>query len=559
MTPWANKLNENNPLPEYPRPYLVRDSYINLNGIWDYEITTVNEIPKAFSGKIVVPFPLESNLSGVRRELKKNEFLCYNRKFELTSDFIKDVVMINFGAVNQICDIYVNGNYAMHHVGGYLPFSLNATQFIHEGENDIVVIVENHPNLNYGVGKAGKSRGGMWYTKTSGIWQTVWVESYSVDAIKNVIFYPQNDGLLKGKIRSKGTLFNIEISFNNKLLYSGEVGREFEIKLKDVYLWDVENPNLYDVVIYNNNDSVKTYFALRDFKINNNKFELNGKPIFLNGLLDQGYFSDGIYTPASYEAFEFDILKCKELGFNTLRKHIKVEPQYFYYLCDKLGMLVMQDFPNSGKYSFLRDTVLPTIGFKKLDDKKRAVTITRRSHFLEAGTKLINLLYKHPSVVYYTIFNEGWGQFSSDEMYDFFKEKDLSRVFDSTSGWFWGKNSDVDSIHVYFKKVRLPKKSERPIVLSEFGGYSWKVQEHSFNSEQNYGYRLFDSKDSLTNAVVDLYERDVVNLIPEGLAAAIYTQVSDVEDETNGLYTYDRQVLKVDAKKIKEVMKKVKY
>ena len=559
MTPWAKKLNENNPLPEYPRPYLVRDSYINLNGIWDYEITTVNEIPKAFSGKIVVPFPLESNLSGVRRDLKKNEFLCYNRKFELKSDFIKDVVMINFGAVNQICDIYINGNYAMHHIGGYLPFSLNATQFVREGENDIVVIVENDPNLNYGVGKAGKSRGGMWYTKTSGIWQTVWVESYSVDAIKNVIFYPQNDGLLKGKIRSKGTSFNIEISFNNKLLYSGEVGREFEVKLDDVFLWDVENPNLYDVVVYNNNDSVKTYFAFREFKINNNKFELNGKPIFLNGLLDQGYFSDGIYTPASYEAFEFDILKCKELGFNTLRKHIKVEPQYFYYLCDKLGMLIMQDFPNSGKYSFLRDTALPTIGFKKLNDKKRPVSVVRRSNFLENGTKLINLLYKHPSVVYYTIFNEGWGQFSSDEMYEFFKEKDLSRVFDSTSGWFWGKKSDVDSIHVYFKKVRLPKKSERPIVLSEFGGYSWKVLEHSFNSDQNYGYRLFDSKESLTEAIVNLYERDVVDLIPEGLAAAIYTQVSDVEDETNGLYTYDRQVLKVDAEKVKEVMKKVKY
>ena len=559
MTPWAQKLNENNPLPEYPRPYLVRDSYINLNGIWDYEITTVNEIPKAFSGKIVVPFPLESNLSGVRKDLKKNEFLCYNRKFELTSEFVKDVVMINFGAVNQICDIYINGNYAMHHVGGYLPFSLDATQFIHEGENDIVVIVENDPNLNYGVGKAGKSRGGMWYTKTSGIWQTIWIESYSINAIKNVIFYPYNDGLLKGKIRSKGTSFNIEISFDNKLLYKGTIGREFEVKLEEVHLWDLENPNLYDVIIYNDSDSVKTYFAFRDFKINNGKFELNGNPIFLNGLLDQGYFSDGIYTPASYEAFEFDILKCKELGFNTLRKHIKVEPQYFYYLCDKLGMLVMQDFPNSGKYLFFRDTALPTIGFKKLNDTKRRVSAIRRTHFLECGTKLINLLYKHPSVVYYTIFNEGWGQFSSDEMYEYFKEKDLSRVFDSTSGWFWGKHSDVDSIHVYFKKVRLPKKSNRPIVLSEFGGYSWKVEDHSFNSNQNYGYRLFDSKESLTEAVVNLYERDVINLIPDGLAAAIYTQVSDVEDETNGLYTYDRQVLKVDAEKIKEIMKKVKY
>ena len=559
QTPWAKKFNEEAPLQEYPRPYLVRDSYINLNGIWDYEITTVNEIPKAFSGKIVVPYPLESSLSGVRRELKKNEYLCYYKKIDLQKEFIKDIVMINFGAVNQICDIYINGNYAMHHVGGYLPFSLDATQFINEGENELVVIVENGPNLAYGVGKAGKKRGGMWYTKTSGIWQTVWMESYSIDAIKNVIFYPSNDGRLRGRIRSKGELFNLEISYKGEKLYTAEVKREFELKLDNINLWDTLNPNLYDVMISNKNDSVKTYFAFREFKIIDDKFYLNDKPIFINGLLDQGYFSDGIYTPSSYEAFTFDILKCKELGFNTLRKHIKVEPQMFYYLADKLGMLVMQDFPNSGKYQFIRDTVFPTIGIKKINDKNRPVSEVRRKHFLECGTKLINLLYKHPSVVYYTIFNEGWGQFSSDEMYLFFKEKDLSRVFDSTSGWFWQKKSDVDSIHVYFKKVKLPKRSGRPIVLSEFGGYSWKVKDHSFNSDQNYGYKLFNSKEELTKALIELYERDVINLIPLGLAGAILTQVSDVEDETNGLFTYDREVIKVNEEEIKELMKKVKY
>lgn len=558
MTPWANRLDDA-PLQEYPRPYLVRDSYINLNGLWDYEITTTNQIPSIFSGKILVPYALESSLSGVRRELKKNEYLCYHRKIELSKEFIKDVVIINFGAVNQICDIYVNGNYAMHHVGGYLPFTLDATHFIKEGINELVVIVKNDPDLTYGVGKAGKKRGGMWYTKTSGIWQTVWMESYSVDAIKNVIFYPSNDGTLKGKIRSKGVKFDLEISFNGKILYDGEVGREFEIKLDDIQLWDIVNPNLYDVVIKNKNDLVKTYFAFREFKTCDNKFYLNDKPIFINGLLDQGYFSDGIYTPASYDAYQYDILKMKELGFNTLRKHIKVEPQYFYYLADKLGMLVFQDFVNSGKYSFVRDTVFPTIGLKKRNDKRRSVSQTRRTHFLEAGTKMINFLYKHPSVVYYSIFNEGWGQFSSDEMYDFFKNKDLTRVYDSTSGWFWQKKSDVDSIHVYFKKVRLPKKSDRPIILSEFGGYSLKIEDHSFNSEKNYGYRLFDTKEELTNAIVHLYERDVIALIPEGLAGAIYTQVSDVEDETNGFLTYDRQLVKVNEERIIEIMKKVKY
>lgn len=559
MTPWAKKFNENAPLPEYPRPYLIRDSYINLNGIWDFEITDSNEIPKVFTGKICVPFPLESNLSGVRRDLNKNEYLCYYKQINLTKEFIKDVVMINFGAVNQICDIYINGNYALHHTGGFLPFSVNVKEFIHEGTNDLVVIVKNDPDLTYGVGKAGKKRGGMWYTKASGIWQTVWMESYSFDAIKNVIFYPANDGSLKGKIRSKGTLFNIEISYNGKVLCQKEVTREFEVKLDEIHLWDIENPKLYDVVIKNKNDLVKSYFAFREFGIKEGKFHLNGKEIFVNGLLDQGYFSDGIYTPASYEAFEFDILKMKDLGFNALRKHIKVEPQYFYYLADKLGMLILQDFPNSGKYSFISDTVFPTIGLKRRNDKKRPVSATRRSNFLDNGTKMINFLYKHPSVVYYTIFNEGWGQFSSDEMYEFFKNKDLSRVYDSTSGWFWQKKSDVDSIHVYFKKVKLPKKSDRPIILSEFGGYSLKINEHAFNSDKNYGYKTFDTMDELTEAIINLYERDVISLIPEGLAGAIYTQVSDVEDETNGFLTYDRQLLKVNEEKIKELMKKVKF
>lgn len=558
MTPWANNLNDH-PLPEYPRPYLVRDSYINLNGIWDYEITTSNEIPKAFTGKILVPYPLEANLSGVRRDLKKNEYLCYYKKIELTKDFIKDIVMINFGAVNQICDIYINGNYALHHTGGFLPFYINATQFVHEGENDLVVIVKNEPDLTYGVGKAGKKRGGMWYTKASGIWQTVWMESYSYDAIKNVIFYPNNDGSLKGRIRSKGTLFEIEISFKGEVVYQGEVEREFELKLDNVYLWDLNNPNLYDVVIKNKNDLVKSYFAFREFKIYGDKFYLNDEPIFINGLLDQGYFSDGIYLPADYKAYEFDIIKMKELGFNTLRKHIKVEPQYFYYLADKLGMLVFQDFPNSGKYSFIRDTVFPTIGLKRRNDRIRRVSKVRRSNFLNNGTKMINFLYKHPSVVYYTIFNEGWGQFASDEMYEFFKNKDVTRVFDSTSGWFWQKKSDVDSIHVYFKKVRLPKNSKRPIVLSEFGGYSLKINDHTFNSQKNYGYKVFDTKEELTEAIISLYERDVISLIPMGLAGAIYTQVSDVEDETNGFYTYDRQVLKVDEEKVKALMKKVRF
>jgi len=560
LTPQAKKFNKNNPLPEYPRPYLVRDSFINLNGVWNYEITNSLSLPSAFTNEIVVPYPIESFLSGVRKDLKQNEYLCYNRQFELKKEFIKDIVVINFGAVNQICDIYINNHLVAHHDGGYLPFSVDVTMFVSLGINEISLVVENKPDLNYWVGKAGKARGGMWYTKTTGIWQTVWMESYSKEAIKNVTFTSDiHSGLVKGKIISSGNKFNLTVSYKGEVVLNKEVGKNFEFKIDNPKLWNLEEPNLYDVVIKNNSDEVKTYFAFREFRIAGDRFYLNDSPIFINGLLDQGYFSDGIYTPASYEAFEYDILKMKELGFNALRKHIKVEPQMFYYLADKLGMLILQDFPNSGKYNFIRDTALPTIGITKIVDTRKYISKERKQNFLKSGTELVNLLYPHPSVVYYTIFNEGWGQFDSDEFYRYFKGLDSSRVYDSTSGWFWQKESDCDSLHIYFKKVRLPKNSSRPIVLSEFGGYSWQVKGHSFNDSNEYGYKILKSKEELTNAFIELYERDVIALIPNGLAGAIYTQVSDVEDETNGILTYDRQMVKLEEEKVIELMKKVKY
>ena len=560
LTPMAKDFNRENPLPEYPRPYMVRDSYINLNGVWDYAITISPNLPHDYDGKIVVPYPIESGLSGVRRDLKSKEYLCYHRQIEIKEDFLNDFILLNFGAVNQICDVYINDNLVKHHEGGYLPFNVDIAPFVHIGMNDLSLVVKNKPNLNYWVGKAGKKRGGMWYTKTTGIWQTVWLESVSFDSIKNVSFETDiYKGLVKGNIRSKGEEFRLKVSLKGEEILSMDIKKNFEFTISNPVLWDLENPTLYDVEISNKNDLIKTYFAFRKFCIVDDKFCLNDKPIFINGLLDQGYFSDGIYTPATYEAYKYDILKMKELGFNTLRKHIKLEPQMFYYYADKYGMLVLQDFPNSGKYRFFRDTVLPTIGVKKMSDKKRSVSKERKQTFLNSGTRLVRLLYPHPSVVYYTIFNEGWGQFHSDEFYRHFKKQDPSRVYDSTSGWFWQKESDCDSIHIYFRKVKLPSNSQRPIMLSEFGGYSWQVADHSFNDSKVYGYKILKSKEELTDAFVELYERDVIGLIPSGLAGAIYTQVSDVEDETNGILTYDRQVVKLEEERIKELMKKVKY
>ena len=285
---------------------------------------------------------------------------------------------------------------------------------------------------------------------------------------------------------------------------------------------------------------------------------LNGKPYFFHGLLDQGYYSDGIYTPASPQAYEFDIMKMKALGFNMLRKHIKVEPEQFYYDCDRLGMVVFQDMVNNGRYSFFRDTALPTIfgGKLNLNDKKLNKDAETRSQFAMGMVKTVNQLYNHPCICYWTIFNEGWGQFCADEMYDRLKELDQSRFIDSASGWFGGVKSDVDSRHVYFRKLKLSCK-DKPLILSEFGGYSYKDNDHAFNTEQTYGYGKFDSREKFKDAFVDLYENQVMPLVKKGLSAAVYTQVSDVEDETNGLLSYDRKVEKILPEEFEGVSAKI--
>ena len=301
-------------------------------------------------------------------------------------------------------------------------------------------------------------------------------------------------------------------------------------------------------------DRVESYFGVRTVEIkeiNGKKLIcLNGKPIFMHGLLDQGYFPDGIFLPATPKGFEDDIVRMKQCGFNMLRKHIKLEPELFYYYCDIHGMLVWQDFINNGKYSFFIDTALPTVFLRKGISHK--ATERRRGFFMDTAKGIIKGLYNHPSVIYYTIFNEGWGQFDADKCYDELKPLDKTRIFDTASGWFKAKKTDVESEHIYFKPIKL-KKSERPIVLSEFGGYSHRVDGHIFNLDKNYGYKSFEKLDDYQNALLELYEKQVIPAIGSGLCATVYTQVSDVEDETNGLLTYDRKVLKVTPSEMQRV------
>ncbi len=544
------------PFDFYPRPSLRRESFLNLNGYWDYAETD-GEIPEQFGEKILVPYPPESALSGIERQTGENKFSVYRRYFDLPSGFLKDRFILHFGAVDTVCSVYLNGTPLGEHEGGYLPFSFDCTEHIKPSGNELCVVCKGDLTRTYPYGKKKKNRGGMWYTPTSGIWQTVWAESVPLEYITGIqIRTDMNAAYIKVLGAVDGACL--------KLCESGEV---FEIKdgrvnvcPKEKRLWSPESPELYYFEIYSGNDSVGGYFGLREIGIKScdgiPRLTLNGRPYLFNGLLDQGYFPDGILTPATVEGFKNDILKTKSLGFNTLRKHIKIEPEIFYYLCDTLGMVVFQDMVNNSGYSFILDTALPTIGLRRLPDCFRHRNRRTRDIFKAHMKATLEHLYNFPSILYYTIFNEGWGQFSSDEMYRLAKSIDDSRVIDSTSGWFVRKESDVDSRHVYFKPVKIGKIGERPVVISEFGGYSHRVSGHLFG-EENYGYKMFESREDFEAEFDRLYLEEILPGIKKGICALIYTQVSDVEDETNGVMTYDRRVLKLDAKKTSDIMNRL--
>ena len=532
----------NIPWDEYPRPQFKRDSFFNLNGKWKLSVLKNGVLSPV--GTITVPYPPESELSGIKRPLENNEQYVYSKSFSCDTNFLKDKTILHFGAVDQIVEVKINDVSVGEHIGGYLPFSFDITNLIREGENTITVTVTDKLDLELAYGKQRKKRGGMWYTPISGIWQTVWIESVCKNNIENISIKTNNNHVkftvCGGEDTKTITIGNDSYTFS---------GNEFEIDIKNAIMWSPESPYLYHFELTSGLDHIKSYFALRDIeikKIGDKAFIcINGKPYFFNGLLDQGYYQDGIYTPRSADEYKKDIMLAKSLGFNMLRKHIKIEPDIFYYYCDKYGMIVFQDMVNSGKYNFFIDTALPTIGLKK--GITHRASKYRREHFEQSSKQTIALLQNHPCVCYYTIFNEGWGQYDADRIYTALKALDPSRVWDATSGWFTEKLSDVKSEHVYFKKLKLKSDGTRPLVLSEFGGYSYKIMEHAFNKNKTYGYRFFDDKEKFLNAIKKLYLDEVIPNIKNGLCATVLTQISDVEDETNGLITYDREVVKVDA------------
>ena len=532
-TPWSDQPDI--PWNEYPRPQLRRDSFFCLNGRWRFAVNGEDR------GEILVPYPPESKLSGAAVP-EIGDQLTYEREFILPEGFRKDRVILHFGAVDQECTVYLNDIELGSHVGGYLPFSFDVTEQLRE-RNTLRVIVFDPLDTDLPYGKQRKDRGGMWYTPVSGIWQTVWMESVPENHIRGVKLEPALDSVVI-TVDGSGP-FTVECDGK---IYRPKTNR-FRIRPENPRLWTPEEPNLYTVVVRNCDDAVETYFALRRIKPQKvGKYQrllLNGKPYFFHGMLDQGYWPDGLFLPGSPEGYTWDIQTMKDLGFNTIRKHIKIEPERFYYDCDRLGMIVFQDLINSGPNHYLRDTAIPTIG-GKLTTYHETPSERRRTFFLTHGEQTLAHLHNHPCILLYTLFNEGWGQHDTQNLYRHFKALEPNRIWNAASGWFKNSDSDVQSEHIYFGSLRMKAQGRRPLLLTEFGGYSCALEGHRFNLDEEYGYQKYRSREEFQGALSKLYRNDILPQIATGLCGAILTQLSDVEDETNGLVTYDRRIVKAD-------------
>lgn len=567
-TEWADKVDPQNVLPEYPRPIMERQQWLNLNGLWDYAITKKDApLPKTFDGKILVPFAIESSLSGVGKTVKADQSLWYERKFQIPEDWKGKNVLLNFGAVDWKAEVFVNGNKIGEHTGGYTPFSFNITKNLKDGENSLAVRVWDSTGNGLPRGKQLDKPRGIFYTSVSGIWQTVWLEPVSASHISGLRITPDLDSSsfdIKVDSDDKSATATIKVLDNGKVVAqtTAAANKTANIPVKNPKLWWPKSPFLYDLEITLSNkggeqvDSVKSYAAMRKFSIAKHgryggvDFTLNNKKFFTFGPLDQGWWPDGLYTAPTDEALKFDIQRTKDLGFNSIRKHVKVEPARWYTHCDRLGMVVWQDMPSM----FGEGGGWQPRGF--FQGEERTVSKKFEETYRKEWKEIMESLHSYPCIAIWVPFNEAWGQFKTKEITEWTKSMDPSRLVNSASGGNYFDCGDIVDSHDYGNPIMYMFNNQKVNVVGEYGGIGCAVDGHLWVKDKNWGYGKMRSQEEVTKRFVELTNR-FIDMTKYGCFGAIYTQTTDVEIEVNGLFTYDRKVLKVDEEKVREVNQKL--
>ena len=568
-TPWAEKVDPANPLPEYPRPALEREQWLNLNGLWDYAILAQgSSIPTKFEGKILVPFAIESSLSGVQKSVGDQNELWYNREFNVPAAWKNKKVMLNFGAVDWKADVWINDIQIGSHKGGYTPFSFDITPYLLTGKPQKLIVRVWDPT-NKGFQPRGKqvvNPGGIWYTAVTGIWQTVWIEPVGenhLTQLKSVTNIDRNTVSIAAQNSENKTsdLVEVKILESGKVIAQGKgvANQEILLSIPNAKLWSPESPFLYDVEVSLLRtgkviDQVKSYIGMRKISAKKDangivRMQLNNKDYFQFGPLDQGWWPDGLYTAPTDEALKFDILKTKELGFNLIRKHVKVEPARWYYHCDREGILVWQDMPNGDNGPEWQTTRY----FSGTDFVR---TPESESNFRKEWKEIMDMLISHPSIVSWVPFNEAWGQFKTVEIAQWTKSYDPTRLVNAASGGNFYSTGDILDIHNYPDPQMTLYDANRVAVMGEYGGIGLVADNHLWVKDRNWGYVQYKTATEATDAYIVLAEK-LKKQIASGFSAAIYTQTTDVEIEINGLMTYDRKVIKLDAARISKVNREI--